>query len=158
VPVLNTSTTTTTARAPRTDDDDVGLINDTGPVKKLEIETTIEPALPAAPPPPPLSAAETAGDLTLYVQELIKLRSSGRTKRYEVLARSQRDAGRNEVPSAFVADTARGGEGSALDAIVVERVMQWLGKHGETIWDSEPASFSVNLSIGALEDASFARR
>ena len=133
------------------------LINDTGPVKKLEVseDTTIEPELPALPPPPPLSVAETATDLTLFVQELIKLRSSGRTKRYEVLARSRRDASRNAVPTAFVAESARGQEGAALDALVVEHLLKWLGEHGETLWDSEPASFSVNLSIGALEDDTF---
>jgi EAL domain-containing protein (putative c-di-GMP-specific phosphodiesterase class I) len=163
VPVLGagTSATTTTARRPRATADDAILINDTGPVKKLTVPedaATLEPVVPQTPPPPPLSAAETASDLRLYVQELIKLRSSGRTRRYEVLARSRRDADRNEVPSAFLADSARGGEGAALDALVVEHLLQWLGSHGETIWDSEPASFSVNLSIGALEDAGFPKR
>jgi EAL domain-containing protein (putative c-di-GMP-specific phosphodiesterase class I) len=157
VPVMNTGSTTSSKRV-RDAAEEVLLIQDTGPVKKLELpsETSVEPALPAAPPPPPLTAAETATDLTLYVQELIKLRSSGRTRRYEVLARSQRDADRNEVPTAFIAETAKGREGAALDALVVERLLQWLGQHGETIWDSEPASFSVNLSIGALEDEHFA--
>ena len=63
----------------------------------------------------------------LHVQELIKLRSSGRTRRYEVLARSQRDAGRNEVPPAFIAESAKGNEGAALDALVVERLLQLAG-------------------------------
>jgi EAL domain-containing protein (putative c-di-GMP-specific phosphodiesterase class I) len=75
-----------------------------------------------------------------------------------VLARSRRDAARNEVPPAFLAETAKGNEGAALDALVVERLLRWLGQHGEEIWDSEPASFSVNLSIGALEDATFIER
>jgi EAL domain-containing protein (putative c-di-GMP-specific phosphodiesterase class I) len=142
----------------------VELINDTGAMPKLESfdeTTTIEPALALAavsPPLEPLSAAETASDLTLHVQELIKLRSSGRTRRYEVLARSQRDAGRNEVPAAFVAESAKGGEGAALDALVMERLLQWLGQNGDVIWDSEPASFSVNLSIGALEDEAFPQK
>jgi EAL domain-containing protein (putative c-di-GMP-specific phosphodiesterase class I) len=160
VPVLNTGSTTTNKRAPASGDDEVLLIQDTGPVKKLELpnETSVEPELPATPPPPPLTAAETATDLSLYVQELIKLRSSGRTRRYEVLARSQRDANRNEVPTAFIAESAKGREGAALDALVVERLLKWLGEHGETIWDSEPASFSVNLSIGALEDEHFVEK
>ena len=154
VPLFNTSSTTTTSRAPKSAADEAMLINDTGPVKKLELPEEA-PALPAAPPPAALTVEETATDLTLFVQELIKLRSSGRTRRYEVLARSQRDAGRNEVPTAFIAESAKGQEGAALDALVLERLLQWLGTHGETIWDSEPASFSVNLSIGALEDARF---
>jgi EAL domain-containing protein (putative c-di-GMP-specific phosphodiesterase class I) len=157
VPVLNTGSTTSSKRVPASRDDDVLLIQDTGPVKRLElpVEAIEEPVLP---PPPPLTVEETATDLSLYVQELIKLRSSGRTRRYEVLARSQRDANRNEVPTAFIAETAKGREGAALDALVVERLLQWLGQHGETIWDSEPASFSVNLSIGALEDEHFVEK
>jgi len=141
--------------------EDVVLIQDTGPFPKLQIpeadETVLAP-VPRSPPPEPMSAADTAGDLMLAVQELIKLRSSGRTRRYEVLARSRRDAARNEVPPAFIAETAKGIEGAALDALVVERLLRWLGQHGEEIWDSEPASFSVNLSIGALEDATFTQR
>lgn len=160
VPVLNLGSTTTSKRVPASPDEEVLLIQDTGPVKKLELpsETSVEPELPASPPPPPLTVEETATDLSLYVQELIKLRSSGRTRRYEVLARSQRDAHRNEVPTAFIAEATKGREGAALDALVVERLLQWLGQHGETIWDSEPASFSVNLSIGALEDEHFVEK
>lgn len=119
--------------------------------------SVIEPA-PQLPPLEPLSVEESATDLRLFAQELIKLRSSGRTRRYEILARSQRDAHRNEVPAAFVADSARGKDGSALDALVVERLLSWLGVHGEAIWDSEPASFSVNLSLGAIEDEGFPKR
>jgi EAL domain-containing protein (putative c-di-GMP-specific phosphodiesterase class I) len=140
-----------------TDDDDIGLIQDTGKHPSLDETTTIE-HVPQLPPLEPLSVEESAKDLTLFAQELIKLRSSGRTRRYEVLARSQRDANRNEVPAAFVADSARGKDGAALDSMVLERLLTWLGKHGEAIWDSEPASFSVNLSIGAIEDQSFLPR
>lgn len=143
------------------DDDIPHLISDTGPVPVLaapaDDTTSIEPAI-QLPPLEPLSVEESASDLVLFAQELIKLRSSGRTRRYEVLARSQRDAHRNEVPAAFVAESARGKDGAALDAMVVERLLTWLGKHGEAIWDSEPASFSVNLSIGAIEDDTFTQR
>jgi EAL domain-containing protein (putative c-di-GMP-specific phosphodiesterase class I) len=157
VPVIHsTSSTTTNVKV----DEEPLLISDTAPVKKLDaaaVEDLIEP-VPASPPPPALTVAETATDLMLFVQELIKLRSSGRTRRYEVLARSMRDAGRNEVPTAFVSEAARGRDGAALDALVLERLLQWLGQHGETIWDSEPASFSVNLSIGALEEETFTQK
>lgn len=157
------STTQTAAVQIVSSDDEVPhLISDTGPVPVLaqpvvDDMTSIEPA-PQLPPLEPLSVEESAADLTLFAQELIKLRSSGRTRRYEVLARSQRDAHRNEVPAAFVADSARGKDGAALDAMVLERLLTWLGQHGETIWDSEPASFSVNLSIGAIEDETFVPR
>jgi EAL domain-containing protein (putative c-di-GMP-specific phosphodiesterase class I) len=97
-------------------------------------------------------------DLVLHVQELIKLRSNGRTRRYEVLARSRSDVARDEVPPAFIAETARGTEGAMLDGFVVQRLLTWLGEHGDVVWDSEPASFSINLSIGALEDPKFVER
>jgi EAL domain-containing protein (putative c-di-GMP-specific phosphodiesterase class I) len=159
-PAASASSTAQTAALPvvtqTTDDDDVGLIQDTGPVPVLS-ESSIQPT-PDLPPLEPLSVEESATDLTLFAQELIKLRSNGRTRRYEVLARSQRDAHRNEVPAAFVADTARGKDGAALDFMVMERLLAWLGQHGEAIWDSEPASFSVNVSIGAIEDATFLQR
>jgi EAL domain-containing protein (putative c-di-GMP-specific phosphodiesterase class I) len=155
------SSTQTAAVQIISDDDIPHLISDTGPVPVLaqpaDATTSVE-AAPELPPLEPLSVEESATDLTLFAQELIKLRSSGRTRRYEVLARSQRDAHRNEVPAAFVADSARGKDGAALDAMVVERLLAWLGKHGEAIWDSEPASFSVNLSIGAIEDDTFTQR
>ncbi len=104
------------------EDDDVGLIQDTGPVPILKVEEVEQPPQENLPPLEPLSVEESEKDLTLFAQELIKLRSSGRTRRYEVLARSQRDAHRNEVPAAFVADSARGKDGAALDAMVMERL------------------------------------
>jgi EAL domain-containing protein (putative c-di-GMP-specific phosphodiesterase class I) len=157
-PASISSTQTTAVPVIRSDDDDdIGLIQDTGKHQALDETTSIEPA-PRLPPLEPLSVEESATDLTLFAQELIKLRSSGRTRRYEVLARSQRDANRNEVPAAFVADSARGKDGAALDLLVMERLLTWLGKHGEAIWDSEPASFSVNVSIGAIEDEAFLPR
>jgi EAL domain-containing protein (putative c-di-GMP-specific phosphodiesterase class I) len=103
-------------------------------------------------PDSPPAAAAVPSDLMLHVQELIKLRSNGRTRRYEVLARSRRDSARNEVPSAFV--SAQGQEGAALDQKVLRELFDWLKDHPQ-IWDGEPASFSVNLSVGALEDERF---
>jgi EAL domain-containing protein (putative c-di-GMP-specific phosphodiesterase class I) len=156
----STSSTAQTAALPVVqddDDDDMGLIQDTGPVPILKVEEVEAPA-ENLPPLEALSVEESEKDLTLFAQELIKLRSSGRTRRYEVLARSQRDAHRNEVPAAFVADSARGKDGAALDMMVMERLLTWLGQHGEAIWDSEPASFSVNVSVGAVEEHGFLDR
>jgi EAL domain-containing protein (putative c-di-GMP-specific phosphodiesterase class I) len=104
----------------------------------------------------PADDSEAGTDLVLHVQELIKLRSNGRTRRYEVLARSRSDASREEVPAHFLADSVKGQEGSKLDGYVVQRLLTWLGEHGEAVWDTEPASFSINLSIGAIEDPQFA--
>ncbi len=100
------------------------------------------------------AVADAAADLALSVQELVKMRSSGRTRRYEVLARSRSDSGRNEVPAAFVAKSASGRDGATLDGEVIHQLVDWLSRHPQ-IWDGEPASFSVNLSIGAIEDPRF---
>jgi EAL domain-containing protein (putative c-di-GMP-specific phosphodiesterase class I) len=100
---------------------------------------------------------EQAADLSLDVQQLTQLRSGGRTRRYEVLARSRRDAARKQVPAAFVAPAARGPEGAALDSLVLKQLLTWLGAN-PVVWEAEPASFSINLSIGALEDAQFLHR
>jgi EAL domain-containing protein (putative c-di-GMP-specific phosphodiesterase class I) len=115
------------------------------------------PAAPAAPAPKPMTEQEQAADLILDVQQLTQLRSGGRTRRYEVLARSRRDVARKQVPPAFVAAAMRGPEGAALDSLVLQQLLTWLGEH-PVIWDAEPASFSINLSIGALEDAQFLQR
>ena len=119
------------------------------------------PALPKAPPASApatsMSDQEQAADLILDVQQLTQLRSGGRTRRYEVLARSRRDGARTHVPSAFVAAATRGPAGAVLDTLVLRRLLTWLGEN-PVVWDAEPASFSINLSIGALEDAQFLHR
>jgi EAL domain-containing protein (putative c-di-GMP-specific phosphodiesterase class I) len=100
---------------------------------------------------------EQAADLVLDVQQLTQLRSGGRTRRYEVLARSRRDAARKQVPPAFVAPATRGPEGAVLDGLVLKQLLTWLGEN-PVVWDAEPASFSLNVSIGALEDPQFLHR
>jgi EAL domain-containing protein (putative c-di-GMP-specific phosphodiesterase class I) len=126
----------------------------------LTFEPTPQPhAQPKAPPPAArkaaaLTAQEQAADLILDVQQLTQLRSGGRTRRYEVLARSRRDAARQQVPSEFVAPAARGPEGAMLDGLVLKKLLNWLGEN-PVVWDAEPASFSINVSIGTLEDAQF---
>lgn len=119
------------------------------------------PAQPKAPAaasaPSPMTEQEQAADLILDVQQLTQLRSGGRTRRYEVLARSRRDAARKQVPAQFVAPAARGPEGAALDSLVLKQLLTWLGAN-PVVWEAEPASFSINLSIGALEDVQFLQR
>jgi len=114
-------------------------------------------AAPAAAAPKPMTEQEQAADLLLDVQQLTQLRSGGRTRRYEVLARSRRDTARKQVPAAFVAAAVRGPEGAALDSLVLKQLLTWLGEN-PVVWDAEPASFSINLSIGAIEDAQFLHR
>jgi EAL domain-containing protein (putative c-di-GMP-specific phosphodiesterase class I) len=125
----------------------------------LRLELMPEPgALPKAAPTASFSHAmthqEQAADLILDVQQLTQMRSGGRTRRYEVLARSRRDSAREQVPSAFIAPAARGPAGAMLDGLVLKQLLSWLGNN-PMVWDAEPASFSINLSLGALDDADF---
>jgi EAL domain-containing protein (putative c-di-GMP-specific phosphodiesterase class I) len=107
-----------------------------------------------AAPPPASNAEEMAQDLTLSVQELVKLRTSGRTRRYEVFARSRSQSNRNQVPGIFLGTAAQGKEGAILDDLVVQRLLAWLNHH-QHIWDGDPVSFSINLSLGTLKDFGF---
>jgi EAL domain-containing protein (putative c-di-GMP-specific phosphodiesterase class I) len=112
------------------------------------------PKAPASAASNAITDQEHAADLILHVQQLTQLRSGGRTRRYEVLARSRRNAAQQHVPAAFVAPAARGPDGALLDGLVLKRLLNWLGEN-PVVWDAEPASFSINLSIGALEDVQF---
>jgi len=122
-----------------------------------EPEARAQAKAPAAPAANSMSDQEQAADLILDVQQLTQLRSGGRTRRYEVLARSRRDGARAHVPSAFVAPATRGPAGAVLDTLVMRRLLTWLGEN-PVVWDAEPASFSINLSFGALEDPQFLHR
>jgi EAL domain-containing protein (putative c-di-GMP-specific phosphodiesterase class I) len=93
--------------------------------------------------------------LTLYVQQLLRLRSGGRTRRYEVLLRSTANGNPSveaprEVLARADAEEARG----ELDQRVVGELCGWMIEHREDL-EREPATFSVNLSVGALRDPQF---
>jgi EAL domain-containing protein (putative c-di-GMP-specific phosphodiesterase class I) len=107
-----------------------------------------------APAENPVSAASQ--DLGLSVQQLLKLRSGGRTRRYEVLLRSRHDAERNEMPHTLVQAAAKELGESGLDEFVVTQLLTFLSTHRK-VWEAEPASFSVNLSAGAVADEGFAQ-
>jgi len=80
--------------------------------------------------------------ITLEMLPFVKLRSGGRTRRFEVLpsgtARELRDP-------------------AVLDALAVQRLLSWLGAH-RAAWTVEPASFTLNLSIATLEDEGFLKQ
>jgi ammonium transporter, Amt family len=76
--------------------------------------------------------------LILEVQPFSKLRAGGRTRRYEVLARSSHP---NRVPSGF-------------DKIALQHLLAWMGSN-RAAWSLEPTSFTLNLSIATLEDERF---
>jgi EAL domain-containing protein (putative c-di-GMP-specific phosphodiesterase class I) len=76
--------------------------------------------------------------LVLEVQPFSKLRSGGRTRRYEVLVRSSHP---NRVPA-------------GLDKIALQQLLAWMGSN-RAAWNLEPTSFTLNLSISTLEDERF---
>ena len=96
-----------------------------------------------APAAPPVVSASAANDPNLMLELLpfAKLRAGGQTRRFQVLSRSstqQRD------PAAY-------------DALVLQRLLGWLSAH-RAAWNSQPTSFTVNLSIATLEDERFAQK
>ncbi|MEO6185231.1 MAG: EAL domain-containing protein [Steroidobacteraceae bacterium] len=102
------------------------------------------------------SVAELDGQpVTLYVQQLVKLRSTGRTRRYEVLLRSDSvESSPKEAPRDMLARAEDPASGGKLDRVVVTELCQWLARNGAQL-DVDPAAFSVNLSTGALLDEAF---
>jgi EAL domain-containing protein (putative c-di-GMP-specific phosphodiesterase class I) len=108
---------------------------------------------PAVPPvltePAPLAAAAAAAapvsdaNLILEVLPFAKLRAGGQTRRFQVVARtSPRETQRNPA---------------ALDALILQQLLEWLAAH-RTAWNSQPTSFTVNLSIATLEDQRFVHK
>ncbi len=93
--------------------------------------------------------------VTLYVQQLVSLRKSGRTRRYEVLLRADSaESGPAEAPRDMLARAEDPASGGQLDRAVITQLFGWLGaNHAQLTVD--PAWFSVNLSSGALLDATF---
>jgi len=77
-------------------------------------------------------------NLVLEVQPFSKLRAGGRTRRFEVLARSSHP---NRMPSGF-------------DKIALQQLLAWMGSN-RAAWNLEPTSFTLNLSISTLEDERF---
>lgn len=94
-------------------------------------------------------------ELVLYVQQLLKLRTSGRTRRYEVLLRS-RASGEvgNSAPETLLRQADETGTGGLIDRHVVHQLLAWLESNRDSL-EADPVSFSVNLSTGALADAQF---
>ena len=76
--------------------------------------------------------------LILEVQPFTKLRTGGRTRRYEVLVRSSHP---NRVPP-------------GIDKIALQQLLTWMSAN-RAAWNLEPTSFTLNLSIATLEDERF---
>ncbi|HEU4779703.1 MAG TPA: EAL domain-containing protein [Steroidobacteraceae bacterium] len=92
----------------------------------------------------------------LHVQQLVKLKGSGGTRRFEVLVRdAHADNEFGVAPERVLQDVHDPSANSDLDRIVVEQLLTWLGDH-RGVWETEPASFSVNVGMGTIADPKFA--
>ena len=92
----------------------------------------------------------------LHVQQLVKLKGSGGTKRYEVLVRdANADNEFGVAPDRVMQDVHDPSANSDLDRLVVERLLGWMNEHRDC-WEGDPASFSVNVGMGTIADPKFA--
>jgi EAL domain-containing protein (putative c-di-GMP-specific phosphodiesterase class I) len=92
----------------------------------------------------------------LHVQQLVKLKGTGGTRRYEVLVRdAHADNEFGTAPDRVLQDVHDPSANSDLDRIVVEQLASWLGQN-RRVWENDPASFSVNVGMGTIADPKFA--
>lgn len=92
----------------------------------------------------------------LHVQQLVKLKGTGGTRRYEVLVRdAHADNEFGVAPDRVLQDVHDPSANSDLDRIVVGHLVAWMDEN-RAIWESEPASFSVNVGMGTIADPKFA--
>jgi EAL domain-containing protein (putative c-di-GMP-specific phosphodiesterase class I) len=103
----------------------------------------------------PVAIDPRFADLMLYVQQMLRLKTSGRTRRFEVLLRTRRNSGSEErAPAHVLREADEPGSRGELDRYVVAQLLQWFAQNRDAL-EAEPASFSVNISIGALADPGF---
>jgi EAL domain-containing protein (putative c-di-GMP-specific phosphodiesterase class I) len=92
----------------------------------------------------------------LHVQQLVKLKGTGGTRRFEVLVRdAHADNEFGVAPDRVLQDVHDPSANSDLDRIVLEQLVTWLGEN-RGAWENEPASFSVNVGMGTIADPKFA--
>jgi EAL domain-containing protein (putative c-di-GMP-specific phosphodiesterase class I) len=109
---------------------------------------------------PPLEAGAGQFDFygqifELHVQQLVKLKGSGGTRRFEVLVRdAHADNEFGTAPERVVQDVHDPSANSDLDRIVVEQLVRWMAEH-RGVWETEPSSFSVNVGMGTIADPKF---
>jgi len=91
----------------------------------------------------------------LHVQQLVKLKGSGGTRRFEVLVRdAYADNEFGTAPERVIQDANDPSANSDLDRIVVELLARWMGDN-RAVWEAEPSSFSVNVGMGTIADPKF---
>ena len=142
--------------------DDVGGEEVTAEVATLidpENDMNVEPEYISDEPAPQEAGAgqfDYYGQIfELHVQQLIKLKGSGGTRRYEVLVRdAYADNEFGTAPERVIQDANDPSANSDLDRIVVELLARWMGDN-RAMWESEPSSFSVNVGMGTIADPKF---
>jgi EAL domain-containing protein (putative c-di-GMP-specific phosphodiesterase class I) len=143
--------------------DDVGADEETAEVEAIaepDADMNVEPEYIAEE-----AQAATAGPgqfeyygqiFELHVQQLVKLKGTGGTRRFEVLVRdAHADNEFGVAPDRVLQDHHDPSANSDLDRIVVEQLVAWMAAHRD-IWETEPASFSVNVGMGTIADPKFA--
>lgn len=118
------------------------------PVARVEPPVAAAAPAPAVTAPPsgapaatPTPLAPNDPNLLLEILPYAKLRSGGQSRRFQVLARS--------LPAPR--------DPAAHDAVVLQRLMSWLAAH-RGVWNTQPTTFTVNLSIATLEDERFVQK
>ncbi|MEZ5531706.1 MAG: EAL domain-containing protein [Steroidobacteraceae bacterium] len=96
----------------------------------------------------------TVREVALHVQQLHKLRSGGRTRRYEVLLRARSHPEADAMGDTVAQMLASQGATSTMDRYITGELITWLASHAE-VWEREPASFSVNVALTTLTDEQF---
>ena len=92
----------------------------------------------------------------LHAQQLVKLKGNGGTRRFEILVRdAQADNEFGVAPDRVLQDVHDPSANSDLDRIVVEQLLIWMDDN-RGAWETEPASFSVNVGMGTIADPKFA--
>ncbi|GMU69474.1 MAG: hypothetical protein AMXMBFR37_18060 [Steroidobacteraceae bacterium] len=96
----------------------------------------------------------TVREVALHVQQLHKLRSGGRTRRYEVLLRARSHPEADAMGDTVAQMLASQGTTSTMDRYITAELITWLAAHAN-VWEREPASFSVNVALTTLTDEQF---
>jgi EAL domain-containing protein (putative c-di-GMP-specific phosphodiesterase class I) len=117
----------------------IPVLSPAAPVAAAESTSGAAKAAPAAVAATAATSGSFAGSesaaLLLELQPYAKLRAGGRSRRYEVMARTKRDS-------------------AAPDTQALQRLLEWLSAN-RGAWNLEPTSFTLNLSITTLEDERF---
>ncbi len=133
---------------------EVELISDTTP-EYAAVDPILEEEVPQYSAGP--GQFEFYGQIfELHAQQLVKLKGTGGTRRFEVLVRdATADNEFGVAPDRVLQDAHDPSANSDLDRIVVEHLIAWMGEN-RAVWEGEPSSFSCNVGMGTIADPKFA--